>query len=100
VTSSTDIRLYRVAHGKLLASFVTRGLLCRRTVHAEAIQFQSISNEEIEHKRAATVVPCGPGGTLHDYVPFHFGPRSPMMSRISIATCRRTRRGSDRSCTW
>jgi len=37
----------------------------------------------IEHKRPATVVPCGPGGTLHDHVPFHFGPRSPMMSRIS-----------------
>ena len=75
--------MYRVAHGKLLPSLVARGLLCRRTVHAEGIQFQTISNEAIEDKRATTVVPCGPGGTLHDYVPFHFGPRSPMMSRIS-----------------
>jgi ssDNA thymidine ADP-ribosyltransferase, DarT len=82
-TARADIRLYRVAHGKLLPSLVARGLLCRRAVHAEGIQFQTISNEEIEAKRAATAVPCGPGGTLHDYVPFHFGPRSPMMSRIS-----------------
>jgi len=83
VTTKANIRLYRVVHGKLLPSLVARGLLCRRTVHAEGIEFQTISNEEIEHKRATTVVPCGPGGTLHDYVPFHFGPRSPMMARIS-----------------
>lgn len=83
MTTTSDIRLYRVAHGKHLVSLVARGLLCRRTVQAERIPFQTISNEEIEDKRAATIVPCGPGGTLHDYVPFHFGPRSPMMSRIS-----------------
>lgn len=83
MTTNSDIQLYRVAHGKHLASLVARGLLCRRIVQAEGIQFQTISNEEIEDKRAATTMPCGPGGTLHDYVPFHFGPRSPMMSRIS-----------------
>lgn len=83
MTRKRDIRLYRVAHGKQLASLIARGLLCRRIVQIEGIQFQTISNEEIESKRAAMTVPCGPGETLHDYVPFHFGPRSPMMSRIS-----------------
>lgn len=27
-------------------------------------------------------VPCGPGGTLGEYVPFYFAPRSPMLFRI------------------
>jgi len=62
VTTKANIRLYRVAHGKLLPSLVARGLLCRRTVHAEGIEFQTISNEEIEHKRAATVVPAASAG--------------------------------------
>ena len=76
-------RIYRAAPGKLLESFIGRGLLCRNQVLEAAIAFQSISNEEIEARRARARLPCGPGGTLHDYVPFHFGPRSPMMYRIS-----------------
>jgi hypothetical protein len=78
-----DVSLYRVVHGKLLPSLIARGLLCRRRVIEEDIAFQSISNEDIERDRASTEVGCGPGGSLHDYVPFHFGPRSPMMCRIS-----------------
>ena len=75
--------LYRVAHGSALPSIVERGILCRRVVLAERIDFQTISNEEIEDRRSKTAVPCDPGGTLHDFVPFHFGWRSPMMYRIS-----------------
>ena len=67
------IRLFRAAHGRYLASYVRRGLLCRRTVLAEDLEFRSISNEAIEVRRATVAVPCGPGGCLHDYVPFHFG---------------------------
>lgn len=81
--SARDLLLYRAVHGRVLPSLIERGLLCRRRVIEEQIAFQSISNEEIERDRAMTVVGCGPGGSLHDYVPFHFGPRSPMMCRIS-----------------
>jgi hypothetical protein len=28
------------------------------------------------------LVPIAPGGNLHDYVPFHFAPRSPMLKTI------------------
>lgn len=83
VIDPRQVALYRAAHGKLLPSLVQRGLLCRRQVLAEGIAFQSISDEGIERRRGATRVDCGPGGNLHDYVPFHFGARSPMMYRIS-----------------
>lgn len=27
-------------------------------------------------------IPCGPGGVIHDYVSFYFGPRSPMLYQL------------------
>lgn len=39
----------------------------------------SSAHANIQARRAATAVPCGPGGSLHDYVPFYFGERSPML---------------------
>ena len=38
-----------------------------------------IAHSSIQDRRATTLVPCGRGGTLHDYVPFYFAPRSPML---------------------
>jgi hypothetical protein len=29
-----------------------------------------------------TSIPCGPGGTIHDYVPFYFGYLSPMLLNL------------------
>lgn len=40
---------------------------------------KSIAHGQIQDRRSRVVVPCGPGGTLHDYVPFYFGVRSPML---------------------
>lgn len=40
---------------------------------------ESIANEEVQDRRAKIVVPVPPGGPLHDYVPFYFAPRSPML---------------------
>jgi ssDNA thymidine ADP-ribosyltransferase, DarT len=53
------------------------GLLARQVPHA------SIAYEHIQDRRSQTNVPVGPGGTLHDYVPFHFAPRSPMLMAIN-----------------
>jgi hypothetical protein len=38
-----------------------------------------ISHLNIQSRRAKRAVPAGPGGVLHDYAPFYFGARSPML---------------------
>ena len=45
--------------------------------------YRNIAYPHIQDRRAAKHVPCGPGGTLADYVPFYFAPRSPMLYTIS-----------------
>lgn len=42
----------------------------------------SIAYEGIQQRRAETKVPIHPFGSLHDYVPFYFAPRSPMLYAI------------------
>ncbi len=53
----------------------------KRTLTSEGIAHADISNSEIQARRAEFPVACGPGGTLHDYVPFFFNPKSPMLYR-------------------
>ncbi len=44
--------------------------------------FVSIGNPDLIAKRPHRVVDIPPGGTLADYVPFYFTPRSPMLFNI------------------
>ncbi len=39
-------------------------------------------SSEVQRARANIRIPCGPGGTIHDYVPFYFGARSPMLLQL------------------
>lgn len=43
---------------------------------------QSVAYGHIQSRRAKRTVPLCKGGTLHDYVPFYFCPRSPMLYAI------------------
>lgn len=44
--------------------------------------YRTIHNEEIQNERHVRRIPCGPGGTIHDYVSFYFGYLSPMMLNL------------------
>jgi hypothetical protein len=55
---------------------------CTTDLRAEGVAYGSIALPHIQDRRARTIVPCGPGGCLHDYVPFYFAPRSPMLFLI------------------
>lgn len=45
-------------------------------------EYRAIHNVDIQMVRKQRPIPCGPGGTVHDYVAFYFGPRSPMLLQL------------------
>ena len=73
-------RIYHFTHIENLQGILeARSLVCNNDCGTREV---SIANEEIQDQRSLKQVPCGRGGTLHDYVPFYFCSRSPMLLRI------------------
>ncbi len=77
-------RIYHITHVENLASIAAQGLLCDQAMSESGLDHQSIAYTGIKQRRAETLVPCEPGGTLADYVPFYFAPRSPMLHTINL----------------
>jgi hypothetical protein len=48
----------------------------------DGLTYRTIHNVSIQAQRQVQRVPCGPGGTIHDYVSFYFGYLSPMMLQL------------------
>lgn len=59
------------------------GLLAKNQVLGKKITAANIAYQSVQGHRAIKVVPVGSGGTVHDYVPFYFAPRSPMLMTIN-----------------
>lgn len=76
------VLLYHITHLRNLPRILASGGLMAYSTLADG-DFVTIAHGNIQERRARTRVPCGTGGTLHDYVPFYFGPRSPMLYAIS-----------------
>ena len=74
--------LYHFAHLDTLPAILDAGelLSTNRLVERERRPARDIASPSPQRRRARTPVPLG--GTLHDYVPFYFAPRSPMLFRI------------------
>lgn len=67
-----------------LASIASAGaLLSKRLVVERGLTAADIAYGQIQDRRAVRQIPIPPGGTLHDYVPFYFAPRSPMLMTIN-----------------
>lgn len=78
------IPIYHITHIDNLESILSAGrLLAYNAMRAAKTQYTNIAYENIQDRRATTYVPCGRGGVLHDYVPFYFAPRSPMLYTIN-----------------
>ena len=64
------------------------GILTRGGMYApnhepnDGIIYKPIHSQEVQSKRSNYRVSVGPGGCLHDYVPFYFGWHSPMMLQL------------------
>jgi hypothetical protein len=77
----TDI--FHVTHLRNLRSIIeSGGLYCDRERLARQISSVGIAHNHIKERRARRRVPTRIGGTLADYVPFYFAPRSPMLYSI------------------
>ena len=74
-------RVYRITHRRNFPMLLDGGLLCRNQAGTDS-NYHVIGNRELIEKRSGREVPISPGGTLSDYVPFYFTPRSPMLYNI------------------
>ncbi|MGC8605527.1 MAG: type II toxin-antitoxin system toxin DNA ADP-ribosyl transferase DarT [Desulfomonilaceae bacterium] len=76
-------KIYKIFDGKNLRSILHTGCFYSTSKVAElGKQPSEIAHPRIMERRKKTIAPCGPGGTLNDYVPFYFVPRSPMLYAI------------------
>ena len=74
--------IYHITHLDNLPGIIKEGgLHCDRT--AQNMKSMNIGHKHIKARRLNRSVPVGPRGTVGDYVPFYFAPRSPMLFAIS-----------------
>ena len=75
--------IYHITHLANLPSIVSSGGICCDSIEGEEqLATVSIAHKTIKDRRRDWPVTVGPGGTLADYVPFYFAPRSPMLYTI------------------
>jgi|GEM_PF-892746 len=74
---------YHITHVENLASIVACGQIeCDNDCAEAARNPIGIAHTDLKEQRARTSVTVAAGGTLADYVPFYFAPRSPMLISI------------------
>lgn len=78
----TPTPVFHMTRIERLPSIVRQGLLPDNEVRSRGLPGVEIGYRHIKARRACRPVPCGLGGTLADYVPFYFAPRSPMLFAI------------------
>lgn len=76
--------IVHLTHWQNLSSILSSGgLLSCHEKQRQGVAHKNIAYDHIQERRESTMVPGAKGGCLHDYVPFHFGPRPPMLLTIS-----------------
>jgi hypothetical protein len=84
-------RLFHItAIANVPAILAAGALLSKNGGAAAGINYQNIAHAGAQGARAYRAVPDPPGGLVHDFVPFYFAPRSPMLYAIDggrVAGC-------------
>lgn len=75
-------QIFRITHIHNLPFILQHGLYCQVAGFQDP-GFKSIGYPTLIEYRKERVVPVPPGGTLHDYIPFYFWYKSPMLYVIS-----------------
>lgn len=75
--------VYHFTHIANIFSIVEQGgMLSTNEKNQLGINHYSIANPNIQNRRSTMPVPVGPGGVVHDYVPFYFTTVNPMLLNI------------------
>lgn len=79
----TPTPILRLTHVDNLVTLLHRGgLHAPNHVPADGLPYRTAHNVELQAARRGTLVPCGRGGSIHDYVPSYFGTLSPMLLKL------------------
>lgn len=70
---------YHFTHIGNLKSIVENGLLSTNKKKELGITHVNLASESIQLRRSEMDVTCSPNGKIHDYVPFYFTARNPML---------------------
>lgn len=77
------VRLFHITAIANLPDICAAGALLSKNSGASAgVAYQNIAHQGAQGARSVKPAPNPPGGVVHDYVPFYFAPRSPMLFAI------------------
>src|SRR5690625_3615100 len=80
-----NVLLYHITHISNLESIIKQGSLWSHAqIKEHTIHYIDVANHDIQSRRERTKIPVGAGGYLHNYVPFYFAPRSPMLYALKM----------------
>ena len=78
------VRLFHITAIDNLADICRSGALLSKNAGAQlGVNYQNIAHAGAQTSRSSRSVIDPPGGTVHDFVPFYFAPRSPMLFAIN-----------------
>jgi hypothetical protein len=78
------LRIFHMTAICNLASIAkSKKLYSNALLQKKKIEYGNIAYQGAQGKRATKMVAKPPGGVIHDYVPFYFAPRSPMLFTIN-----------------
>lgn len=78
----TNRQLYHITHINNLQGILdSSGLVCKNDIDEN--KYTNIAYDLLQERRAGTKIPIAPFGTLHDYAPFFFCKKPPMLYTIS-----------------
>lgn len=84
MTIPRPLRIFHITAICNLASIAkSKKLYANALMQKKKIEYGNIAYQGAQGKRAAKMVARPPGGVIHDYVPFYFAPRSPMLFTIN-----------------
>src|SRR5262245_1803206 len=85
--------IYHITHIDNLCNIIQHGKLLSKS--AIGNQHIDIAHQSVQQLRSDKQVPIPPHGSLHDYVPFYFGVRSPMLYVIHKNNVKNYRDGQE-----